>query len=60
MEDFEVKEDKEKDTWLKEYKEYKEYILPAMFILGAIVMGVNGVEGYGWMIFGAIISANIL
>ena len=34
---------------------YKNYILPIAFITAAVIMGINDVSGYGWMIFGAFV-----
>ena len=34
-------------------------IITSMFIIGAVVMGIYDMSGYGWLIFGAFLSADL-
>jgi len=44
---------------MKEYLPYLLILVPISFILGGVYLAINGVEGWGWLIFGGIITSSI-
>ena len=44
----------------KWFEKNKHLIMTGLFLTSAIILGLNGVSGYGWLIFGAFVTADIL
>ena len=43
---------------MKENLVYLIILIPITFVLGGIYLAMNGIEGWGWLIFGGLVTSS--